>query len=1232
MNKRILSILLCLVMLAGLLPASVLAAGPSAPTVEGTVLYANGTALIFEGSSNQTRIFIDADRDGEKDDGEERFYPDAAKAEKGYNLYGWTIYGGSKGAYTGNTKLTMLGGGVQDVYGGCNNGTLTGNTEITILGNSTVKGSVYGGSNNTGKADGVIGSTSVTLGVDGKNKAAQVLGNVYGGGNQSSVCMDESKLGGNTTVNLFGTGARAGNVFGGGYGKYAVVEGNTNITSGGMIATTNAADVTVFGGIYGGGYDPSESDTAEEKSVYPTVAGKATIVMNGGWADKIVGAGTCAAYEVNGQSENLLPKLTVGEAQITVSGGTVRSGIDAASRLTTANHLRLTGGSIAGPILLGSGKKAMDGSGNSVYKTILDVSALLDEVTETEISSFQLALSGSYTYGTNGLVTDTQGKLYFYLPSCTAVASYLGSNSVANVPTDSVFSRFSFASNTIYANMNEIRLVAGTKPGCTNIVYDVDGDTELAQTELLKIGSTEPTAEGYDLSGYTIYLGFKNFGGAYTTALTMNGGCVSSVLLNAGGSASAYNVAAKINDGTILTNLSIGNTGSGVKTLEINGGSVDLNPSYNPVPSDKNGNDLYQSKLRLPGISSVTGVSDRLTLKKGGSAAAYGAASLYASNLGNLTFWLPMDEGAIAETPVKTTYTAVYMTEPEFTAYVDPAKSAPFVFRQTSETLSVLNDRAVKPTPDASSVSFTLTNSPIPAGSLALYAYDGGYVPCTSVKPEISGSTLKLSAVSGAIQSGAYYLTITGTDNANTTKYESEKLTLTVSDPITEIIGGCIYTNGRDVQVTADTKGVYACIDGDYDGVFEEDEFLMAEGSDKKLDVTGFSINAAGKTIYVTGGTLGTLTANKAVIDGGSIVSINAPYIQNGSGSSLYRAAITLGGVGKAARISAVDVSDYGLAGVRTDEAGRLYLWLPSSTLIQKVKASGSTYTGELLVSTDNLASATFTAQNVAAGGGGGSSEQTFSIRTGDGVSADMLKAAEGTVVTLTVKEGFTVTVKTESGETVSVKGSGASFTFVMPAQNVTVSAQAVVVDPTKDFLDLYPDGWYMDAVRFCVEKGYLRGVSQTSFDPDGATTRAQFVTVLYRWCGSPAVGKTSSFSDTKPGSWYSNAIDWAAENDIVLGYSDGRFGVNDAITREQIATILFRLSASYDLSAAEKTGRKLTDFSDSGAVHNYAREAMQFCLDNGILNGANGLLLPSETASRVQFATIIYNISKDAE
>ena len=206
-----------------------------------------------------------------------------------------------------------------------------------------------------------------------------------------------------------------------------------------------------------------------------------------------------------------------------------------------------------------------------------------------------------------------------------------------------------------------------------------------------------------------------------------------------------------------------------------------------------------------------------------------------------------------------------------------------------------------------------------------------------------------------------------------------------------------------------------------------------------------------------------------------------------------------------------------------------------------------------------------------------------------------------------------------------------------IPATGVPDTCPGGPTCPGYAFRDMpAPGNWAHAGLDYCIYSGYINGLSATTVDPSGTCTRAQLVCILYRIQGEPKVVEgyeldkllRAPFDDVPRGQWYTNAIWWAKFTGIVNGTSATTFDPSGQITREQLATILYRYTAEY---APDATGNaaSLADYPDAGSVSAYARDAMSWAVGNGLIKGNahdNGLdyLDPNGSATRAQVATIL--------
>ncbi|MDR3207362.1 MAG: S-layer homology domain-containing protein, partial [Oscillospiraceae bacterium] len=174
---------------------------------------------------------------------------------------------------------------------------------------------------------------------------------------------------------------------------------------------------------------------------------------------------------------------------------------------------------------------------------------------------------------------------------------------------------------------------------------------------------------------------------------------------------------------------------------------------------------------------------------------------------------------------------------------------------------------------------------------------------------------------------------------------------------------------------------------------------------------------------------------------------------------------------------------------------------------------------------------------------------------------------------------------------------------------------------PSEPYYDDVPEGhFFYDAIQALTDLGLMVGTGDRTFSPNGQLTRGMMATILYRLEGKPAVTGEAPFSDVVAGEWYADGVLWAAQSELLLGYTDGRSGWNDPITREDLVTILYRYAKSKgeDVSAAVD----LSAYTDAAQVSDWALPATKWAVSIGLLQGRTGTtLVPKGTATRAEVA-----------
>lgn len=280
-------------------------------------------------------------------------------------------------------------------------------------------------------------------------------------------------------------------------------------------------------------------------------------------------------------------------------------------------------------------------------------------------------------------------------------------------------------------------------------------------------------------------------------------------------------------------------------------------------------------------------------------------------------------------------------------------------------------------------------------------------------------------------------------------------------------------------------------------------------------------------------------------------------------------------------------------------------------------------------------------------GSSGSSSQYAIEIRDTEGgsVEASPSKAGRGTKVTLTAvpdKDYYLdkLTVSDKDGDEIKLtEQSRNRYTFTMPSSDVAVkpvfqSGAEPERLPVQDspvsmpFRDVPASEWFYGAVQYVYGNGMMSGTEPDLFSPGVTTTRGMIVTILYRLEGRPAV-TAAPFLDVPASQYYADAVAWASDHGIVSGYGDAIFGPDDTITREQMASILYRYAKykGYDMSGSAD----ISGYADAGKISPYAVAALQWANANGLVSGTTPATLePGGSATRAQVASILMRFCKN--
>ena len=262
---------------------------------------------------------------------------------------------------------------------------------------------------------------------------------------------------------------------------------------------------------------------------------------------------------------------------------------------------------------------------------------------------------------------------------------------------------------------------------------------------------------------------------------------------------------------------------------------------------------------------------------------------------------------------------------------------------------------------------------------------------------------------------------------------------------------------------------------------------------------------------------------------------------------------------------------------------------------------------------------------------GGEPAKPSFPVKisnSGDGVAkVDKSYASAGNKVTITVTPGRNatvqrITVTDEDGERLKLtENRDGTYSFTMPSGTANVYVR--FSGSGLPFANVPSGSWYYDDVAYVYDTGLMTGLTATAFGPNLSTTRGMIVTILWRMENEPAAKHGCPFADVRRGSYYEQAIAWASENGIVTGFDASTFAPDRAITREQLAAILFRFAAYRGMDAVTLR-ENLSSFQDQAAISAYAVSALNWAVGEGLMQGTGDKLEPTGSATRAQVAAML--------
>lgn len=248
-----------------------------------------------------------------------------------------------------------------------------------------------------------------------------------------------------------------------------------------------------------------------------------------------------------------------------------------------------------------------------------------------------------------------------------------------------------------------------------------------------------------------------------------------------------------------------------------------------------------------------------------------------------------------------------------------------------------------------------------------------------------------------------------------------------------------------------------------------------------------------------------------------------------------------------------------------------------------------------------------------------------YVVNVTKGVTADVVSAAKGDTVTLMLDALYRVPViKDANGKVISYSRNGKTIAFTMPDSEVTITVMCSrdANCPLTVYDDIDLSRWYHDGIQYCLENNIMQGLTDTSFGVNSPATRGQFITMIWRIAGAPRVtGVDLKFKDIKTTAFYMDALRWAIKNNIITGITEDTFGPYVEVTREQIATMLYRY-ANLKGEKYEGNVNSILPYVDVNKIGKFSNEAVHWAVEEGLLKGKTATELdPKGIATRAEAA-----------
>lgn len=373
--------------------------------------------------------------------------------------------------------------------------------------------------------------------------------------------------------------------------------------------------------------------------------------------------------------------------------------------------------------------------------------------------------------------------------------------------------------------------------------------------------------------------------------------------------------------------------------------------------------------------------------------------------------------------------------------------------------------------------------------------------------------------------------------------------------------------------------------------------------------ISSFEGDAIGKGSYGTDGNIRISGGSVKAVSTGKGAAFGTPALVNTDSDAVYLVNLTCPNVKQVQ----VNGTDWKVSANHPDD-DQLYLWLPASETAYTVTVEGdTTNTYKVIVNEDGStilsSDKTKLQQDIA------TVELTMSRLSKDVLDETLWANAEKAL---------------ENAKAVEADPTASQDAVNAADKDLMDAFQALMNDPVCDMYNDVPVGsWYYNAVDFVTRYGMMNGLDGNRFGPTRDLTRGQLVTILYRLEGSPAVSGDMPFTDVNPNRYYANAILWAYETKLTDGVGSGLFAPESKLTRQQLATFMMRYA---EMRGADTSKRAdLSGYSDADTVMNFARDAMQWAVAEGLIKGVTTTrLAPASTANRAQGATILARLCEN--